>query len=79
MQKNKDDQILLSPTDLKNFTQCEYLTKNDILFTKKEGKGKDLKKTTPKGDLKLVLEKGDQHERKHLNLFKKAVFTYGYY
>ena len=47
MQKNKDDQILLSPTDLKNFTQCKYLTKNDILFTKKEGKGKELIKSTP--------------------------------
>ena len=28
MKKNKNDQILLSPTDLKNFTQCKYLTKN---------------------------------------------------
>ena len=55
MKKNKENQILLSPTDLKNFTQCKYLTKNDILFTKEEGKGKELKKSTSTGDLKLVM------------------------
>ena len=57
MNKNKDGPILLSPTDLKNFTQCKYLTKNDILFTKEEGKGKELKKSASTGDLKLVYEK----------------------
>ena len=76
MKKNKNDQILLSPTDLKNFTQCKYLTKNDILFTKEEGKGKELKESAPTGDLKLVMEKGDEHERKHLNLFKDKYSNY---
>ena len=71
MKKNKDNQILLSPTDLKDFTQCKYLTKNDILYTKEEGKGKELKKSASTGDSKLVMEKGDEHERKHLNLFKE--------
>ena len=47
LDKNKKI-ISTSPTDLKNFTQCKYLTKNDILFIKKEEKGKDLKKTTYK-------------------------------
>jgi len=76
MKKNKENQILLSPTDLKNFTQCKYLTKNDILFTKEEGKGKELKKSTSTGDLKLVMKKGDEHERKHLNLFKDKYSNY---
>jgi len=76
MKKNKDGQILLSPTDLKNFTQCKYLTKNDILFTKEEGKGKELKKSASTGDLKLVMKKGDEHERKHLNLFKDKYSNY---
>ena len=75
LDKNKKI-ISTSPTDLKNFTQCKYLTKNDILFIKKEEKGKDLKKTTPKEDLKLIIEKGEQHERKYLNLFKKKYRNY---
>ena len=74
MNKNKDGQILLSPTDLKNFTQCKYLTKNDILFTKEEGK--ELNQSASTGDLKLVMKKGDEHERKHLNLFKDKYSNY---
>ena len=73
IEKNK---IFTSPTDLKNFTQCKYLTKNDILFIKKEGKGKELKKFATAGDLKLVMKKGDEHERKHLNLFKDKYSNY---
>ena len=73
IEKNK---IFTSPSDLKNFTQCKYLTKNDILFTKKEGKGKELKKSAPTEDSKLVMEKGEEHERKHLNLFKDKYSNY---
>jgi len=69
--KIEKQNILTSPSDLKNFTQCKYLTKNDILFLKQEGKGKELKKTDLSEDLNLVIKKGKEHEKKYLKLFTK--------
>ena len=74
--KIEKQNILTSPSDLKNFTQCKYLTKNDILFLKQEGKGKELKKTDLSEDLNLVIKKGKEHEKKYLKLFTKKYPNY---
>jgi uncharacterized protein len=66
--KIRQNQILVSPTDLNNFTLCRYLIKNDISFEKDQ---KKLKKKKPEGDLELVRKLGAKHEKKHLKLFQE--------
>ena len=64
--KVEDKKIKYSPSDLNNFVNCKYHICNDLV----EGE-LGLKKREPSEDIKLWRRFGDEHEAKHLKLFKK--------
>jgi len=64
--KVEDKKIKYSPSDLNNFVNCKYHICNDLAEDEL-----GLKKREPSEDIKLWRRFGDEHEAKHLKLFKK--------
>ena len=67
--KVEDKKIKYSPSDLNNFVNCKYHICNDLVEDEL-----GLKKSEPSEDIKLWRRFGDEHEAKHLKLFKKKIF-----
>ena len=62
----KNNQYLISPSDLNNFISCKYIFKNNIRFLNKE-----IEKKSETIDQKIRKKFGIDHEERHFNILKK--------
>ena len=69
--KIKNNQYLISPSDLNNFVTCKYIIKNNILFLTDK-----IKKKKAATDQKIWQEFGLEHEEKHFDILKKKYKTH---